>query len=182
MQNNNLLLGLVLSITLHLLVVSAVIYNNSDVEYSELNNRAMIVEIINPHRAPAEPVRKISKSSVKRPVNIDSNINDISLDRVESLDDTIYEDPVYQAEYLHNLPPEYPPQSLRRREQGRVMLRVSITDSGNADIVSIDKSSGFDLLDQAAVTVVQQWRFIPAKRNHIPVTATVLIPIKFSLL
>ena len=36
-------------------------------------------------------------------------------------------------------------------------------------------------LDQAALESVKKWRFIPAKQNSQPVSAYVLVPVKFSL-
>jgi periplasmic protein TonB len=47
--------------------------------------------------------------------------------------------------------------------------------------VQIEKSSGFDRLDNAAVTAVKKWRFVPAKRNNQALSAYVLVPMPFIL-
>jgi protein TonB len=42
------------------------------------------------------------------------------------------------------------------------------------------KSSGYDMLDQSALeTVRARWRFIPARRDGVPVADTVQVPIRF---
>lgn len=89
--------------------------------------------------------------------------------------------PTFDAAYLHNAPPEYPLQSRRRHEQGTVMLRVEVSAGGNALQVLIDHSSGWLLLDQAAVGAVRRWRFEPARLGRDPVVAWVLVPIEFGL-
>lgn len=89
--------------------------------------------------------------------------------------------PVFNADYLENPPPAYPPLSRRMREQGRVMLRVLVNPSGTADDVQIRTSSGITRLDEAAQETVKRWKFVPAKRGSEAVSAWVLIPISFRL-
>ena len=47
--------------------------------------------------------------------------------------------------------------------------------------VEIKKSSGFRLLDQAAIKAVRHWKFQPGRIGDLPVESKVEIPIKFSL-
>ena len=62
--------------------------------------------------------------------------------------------------------PEYPPASRRAGEEGTVMLKVLVTESGRAGEVSVAKSSGFPKLDEAAIKEVQRnWRFVPGKED-----------------
>ena len=89
--------------------------------------------------------------------------------------------PVFNAAYLNNPPPGYPPLSRRIGEEGRVILRVLVNASGSADEVQIRDSSGHARLDNAARETVQRWRFVPAKRGEHPIAAWVLIPISFKL-
>ena len=60
-------------------------------------------------------------------------------------------------------------------------MKVLVSTEGAAEDVQIEKSSGYERLDNAAVTAVKRWRFIPAKRNNQPLSAYVLVPMKFSL-
>jgi protein TonB len=89
--------------------------------------------------------------------------------------------PRYEADYLSNPAPEYPPLSRRLLEQGVVLLRIHITADGLADQVVLQKSSSFPRLDQAAGEVVWRWRFVPARRGQENVPGWVVVPIHFRL-
>jgi len=89
--------------------------------------------------------------------------------------------PSFSAEYLHNPIPEYPPLARRRGEQGRVLLRVTVSATGEAAVVAVSESSGYELLDQSALRAVKTWRFVPAKFNNHAVVAEVTVPVRFTL-
>jgi protein TonB len=91
------------------------------------------------------------------------------------------EPPRFGVSYLNNPAPEYPSLSRRQGEEGRVLMKVLVSADGAAEDVQIEKSSGSDRLDNAAVAAVKKWRFIPAKKNNQPLSASVLVPMKFSL-
>lgn len=60
--------------------------------------------------------------------------------------------------------PLYPPTSKRLGEQGRVLMLVHVLADGRAGDVRLERSSGFDRLDQAALAhVLRAWHFIPAR-------------------
>ena len=81
--------------------------------------------------------------------------------------------------YLHRPNPVYPALSRRLREEGTVVLRVSLDARGTVQDIAIQTSSNFERLDQAALEAVRQWRFIPATRGQVAVPSTVLVPIAF---
>ncbi len=87
----------------------------------------------------------------------------------------------FDADFLRNPAPPYPPLSRRVGEEGKVVLRVSVNPHGNADSVEIRTSSGSSRLDEAARKTVQAWKFIPAKRGETAVQSWVLVPIIFKL-
>lgn len=87
----------------------------------------------------------------------------------------------FDADYLKNPAPPYPPLSRRMGEEGKVILRVSVSASGTADSVDIKTSSGSTRLDDAAVNTVKRWKFIAAKRGDTPLQSWVLVPIIFKL-
>jgi protein TonB len=87
----------------------------------------------------------------------------------------------YDAAYLHNPKPAYPPASRRGGEQGQVLLRVAVAADGSAQAVHVIAGSGFSRLDQAALEAVRRWKFVPAKRGDTPVDGVVRVPINFSL-
>lgn len=89
--------------------------------------------------------------------------------------------PVFNAAYLNNPTPVYPPVSRRMGEQGLVLLRVFVTARGDANAVEVKAGCGHPRLDRAAQDAVKQWKFVPAKRGEQPVDAWVVVPIRFSL-
>jgi protein TonB len=92
-----------------------------------------------------------------------------------------YQPAGFNAAYLHNPAPDYPSVSRRLGEQGKVLLRVQITADGAADSVALQTSSGSTRLDQAALEAVKKWRFVPAKRGGQAVSASVVVPVSFSI-
>lgn len=93
----------------------------------------------------------------------------------------VVEPPRFGVAYLKNPPPEYPAVSRRMGEEGRVVLRVLVTAEGKPETVEIENGSGSRRLDSAALDAVKKWKFIPAKRDNEPVSAFVLVPLKFAL-
>lgn len=87
----------------------------------------------------------------------------------------------YDANYLQNPPPAYPPLSRRMGEEGKVLLRVYVEPDGRPSQVEVKNSSNSSRLDQAALDAVWRWRFVPAKRGEEAVGAWVLVPIVFNL-
>jgi len=92
-----------------------------------------------------------------------------------------YSEPIYSAAYLNNQPPAYPLTARRRGIEGTVLLRVEIHAHGHCQQVHVKRSSGHAVLDRAAVEAVRQWRFVPARRGNLAVTAAVEVPITFRL-
>ena len=89
--------------------------------------------------------------------------------------------PRFDAAYLHNEAPAYPALSRRVREQGRVLVRVLVDVNGVAASVELSASSGSARLDQSALDAVKRWKFVPARKGELPVSAWVVVPILFSL-
>lgn len=63
---------------------------------------------------------------------------------------------------FRNLPPAYPPEAMRRRQEGTVRLVVHVSTEGTPVLVELAGSSGHPSLDKAAVDAVGRWRFRPA--------------------
>jgi protein TonB len=80
-----------------------------------------------------------------------------------------------------NRAPTYPEIALRRDEQGRVMLRVSVSADGTPLQVEVARTSGYPSLDAAALSAVRQWRFVPATQAGIAVAAIAEVPVRFRI-
>jgi protein TonB len=61
----------------------------------------------------------------------------------------------------------------------RVRLRLHVRDDGAVERVEVAVSSGRPELDAAAATAARAWRFLPARRDGIPIASTVLIWVAF---
>ncbi len=89
--------------------------------------------------------------------------------------------PSASAGYLHNPAPEYPSIAEEEGWSGRVVLKVHVLANGRPDNVTVAKSSGHEVLDQAAVrTVRSSWHFAPAMRGDTPTDGWVSVPIVFN--
>jgi periplasmic protein TonB len=75
----------------------------------------------------------------------------------------------------------YPPEAARRHQQGSVVLMLYINGSGTLDKVEIVKSSGFPLLDAAAIKEMKQSRFEPAMDGAIPIRSRAQASVTYRL-
>lgn len=89
--------------------------------------------------------------------------------------------PSANAAYLKNPAPEYPSLAQRRGWEGTVLLRVHVLASGKPSEIQIQKSSGRDALDEAAIRAVKRWSFVPAKRGDVAQEGWVTVPLDFRL-
>lgn len=87
----------------------------------------------------------------------------------------------YKAAYLQNPPPRYPSIARERHWQGEVLIRTRILADGTAGEVRLERSSGHEALDEAALDAVKGWRFVAAKEGDKAVDSWVIIPIDFKL-
>lgn len=89
---------------------------------------------------------------------------------------------VKDVRYRKNPPPEYPIKAIVNKIQGLVYLIVDIEPDGNPSAVSVHKSSGSHLLDNAAVKAVWKWEFEPGREGDRFVKSRTRIPIRFELM
>jgi protein TonB len=83
--------------------------------------------------------------------------------------------------YRENPPPVYPTVARRKRYQGLVWLEVLVDTQGQVADIRIHQSSGYDVLDGAALSAAKKWRFEPGKRGDATVPMWVRIPVRFQL-
>lgn len=80
-----------------------------------------------------------------------------------------------------NRPPAYPDTARRQGWEGRVMVRASVDPNGKVTAVSVAVSSGYGVLDQAALRAVKGWQFLPKSIGGTPTASIVEVPVNFSL-
>lgn len=84
-------------------------------------------------------------------------------------------------QYRSNPAPVYPESARRQRQEGVVWLRVEVSERGDALAVAVGQSSGHLALDEAAMSAVRDWKFVPARQGTRPVAARVEVPVRFRL-
>lgn len=77
--------------------------------------------------------------------------------------------------------PPYPDLARKRNQEGTVRVRCNVDPSGAVTGVSLAQSSGFKLLDEAALKTVSRWKFKPATNGGANVAGTVVVPVVFKL-
>jgi protein TonB len=85
------------------------------------------------------------------------------------------------AHSLSNPRPIYPEMARHMHQQGVVLLDVLVSTDGAPVDISVARSSGFPLLDRAAMEAVRRWTFDPARSVGIPIMSRVQLPVRFSL-
>jgi TonB family protein len=86
-----------------------------------------------------------------------------------------------RPKYKENPLPHYPSVARRRGYEGRTVLRVEVLESGKVGQIEIAASSGFEVLDKAALKSVKGWSFIPGTRNRKRTIQWVMVPVRFFL-
>jgi periplasmic protein TonB len=86
---------------------------------------------------------------------------------------------VAEANLIHDVSPQYPPEAGRARIEGTVVLMAVIGTDGSVKDVRVE--SGLPILAQAAIDAVRQWRYKPYMIDGEPVEVDSRITINFNL-
>ena len=78
-------------------------------------------------------------------------------------------------------PPVYPPKCRRLGIEGTVRVRVLVGEDGRVVQAIVARTSGDEMLDEAALESIEEWRFEPARRDGVKVRAWASVPIAFKL-
>ena len=72
----------------------------------------------------------------------------------------------------------YPAQAKRTGIKGKVLVKFTINSDGTASGISVESSSGYDILDQAGIQAV----YVSSPFPKPPVPAQIVVPIDFKLM
>lgn len=86
---------------------------------------------------------------------------------------------IHQANYKLQTPPHYPEVAINLGWQGRVLLHVKVLENGKISNLKIIQSSGYQILDKAAVMAVKKWQFYPTVINSKAINSIVEVPVNF---
>ena len=86
-----------------------------------------------------------------------------------------------RVRYLDPVRPPYPQRAREMGWQGTVVLRVAVKADGTVGELAVRRTSGHATLDEAALTAVKGWRFVPPMDGEFTMPAMVDVPVRFDL-
>ena len=91
--------------------------------------------------------------------------------------------PSVDIAYKNANPPRYPIEAMEKREQGTVMLDVTVDANGNVANVAVDPkgTNAAAVLQSAAIAAASKWKFIPGVKGGRPVGGAVEVPVNFAI-
>lgn len=117
--------------------------------------------------------KKKPKKQPQKEIKVEKNLNSNKGKQVSTV--------LHKAKYKLQTPIVYPKRAIKRRQQGKVILKVLIDEFGKPSKIEIKKSSGFSLLDGAAIKTVKTWEFEPYKQGGLSVESWAEVPVKFEI-
>ncbi len=90
-------------------------------------------------------------------------------------------DGVSAPKVIYRAQPQYTPEAKEARVEGEVFLSIVVDPGGYPSEVTVTKSLGYGL-DEQAVAAVTQWRFEPGEKDGVAVPVKATISINFKLL
>ncbi len=90
---------------------------------------------------------------------------------------------IIKPQILKKTDPVYPERAKQEGQEGRVILNIHVSPAGIPEHITVKVSSGYAVLDAAAVQAVTNWRFVPAKDSNTgkPRACITSLPIEFRL-
>ncbi|WP_127717222.1 energy transducer TonB [Halobacteriovorax sp. HLS] len=112
---------------------------------------------------PKKVVKSKKKKSPKKIVK-----KEVVEQRIEKVQAAIMKT-VYNHQSKFSPTPRYPRRAQKRSQQGKVLVSIFIAENGSAYDAKIIESSGYKLLDDAALRTALEWKFAPAIHNGVPI-------------
>jgi periplasmic protein TonB len=142
-------------------------------------------EIVKNEVKPIAEKKPLIKKEIIEKENVAKNDNKESQSIAETIN-TITENStngatteILDASYRKQTPPVYPRRALELGQQGNVILHALIKPDGFPSELKIKDSSGYSLLDKAALAAVRKWEFEPTHKDGTNIASWVRVPIEF---
>ena len=133
--------------------------------------RTVKVERAEPTEEPSpRPVQQTKKLPRQKPQPPSPTI--VAVQQMVGVDD-LSPRPIYSPA------PPYPATAVFQGLSGRVLLRLTVSAEGTVSLVEVLESSGFPVLDNAAVATIRTWRFEPPRLGGVPVETRARLPVNF---
>lgn len=138
-----------------------------------------------------EPEEEPEEESVEQPATTSPEVTPELADETEPTPVALVPDAAVEAEEPTVVspravpsdcpPPAYPRLAERRGWTGTVVLLIDVAADGSVSDVTIESSSGYEVLDEAAVSAVRGWRFQPGTLGGKAAALVVRKPIRFGV-
>lgn len=83
--------------------------------------------------------------------------------------------------YARVVKPKYPRKARTEGWEGTTVLKVRVDRGGRPGLIAVDRSSGFEVLDRAAVRAMRRWEFHPARNGRGTIASWVKVPVSFRI-
>ncbi len=133
-------------------------------------------EVLMPEEQPVMPTADDPWSSEERPVKVAPQRSSES-----AVGQGAFIEAAATSHGMPNRSPVYPWVARLRGWEGVVVLQVMVKADGRVERVGVAQSSGYALLDRAALEAVERWMFAPATRYGRSVPSEVELPVRFRL-
>lgn len=90
-------------------------------------------------------------------------------------------EPVIEPRQISESPFQYPEELWDAGVQGKTTLRLFISTQGSVDSARVERTSGHEAFDSAALAGARQLRFTPATQGGEPVAVWRTLPVEFNL-
>jgi TonB family protein len=81
---------------------------------------------------------------------------------------------------IYGPPPEFTDEARRKKIQGVVTLRITVSETGNVTDAVVTKGLGYGL-DQRAIETIHRWKFKPALKDGEPISTSIAVDMSFHL-
>jgi len=86
---------------------------------------------------------------------------------------------IKEPKKVKDVPPTYPPFAVKAKVQGIVYLDAVIGKDGSVTDVKVTR--GNEMLQQAAIDAVKQWKYTPTLLGGVPVEVALYVTVIFQL-
>lgn len=105
---------------------------------------------------------------------------DLALEQIQSGGDTgLSEASETPPVPIQKVPAAYPERAQEQGIEGEVVVLVTVSPSGDVTDARIEKTTGDESLNNAALEAARQWKFKPGTRYGVPSETTIAIPFRF---
>ncbi len=133
-------------------------------------------------RPPKEKVKETPRPVSKKPEPLKEIVRKKTSERIAQASKTA--SPVLVKDVRFHVKPKqptYPRMARRKGLEGSVLIEVWLDKNGRQTLQNIVKSSGHQVLDDAALDAVKQWQFSQHRINGIAIAHRLRVPITFNL-